>query len=210
MHALRPVSWFFFKVCAIYAFFVVVDCGGFYAAAFRAVGNGAFATMGDGGRIHLAPAPPEMPDFDTQVTLINTRIAKARGTFEIATRKTGYLPMAFTIALVLATPIPLKRRAVALVIALALIGFFGGFQFYLRFVNELSQPNPLNVYHLTTFMKGAVGILIKTLLLTPVTSYIVPVVIWAVVIFRRDQLAGLTALCRGERPSGEAPPAAKK
>ena len=210
MRALRPVSWFFFKVCAIYALFLVVDCGGLYAAAFRAVGNGAFANMGDGGRVRLSPAPREIPDFDTQVTLINTNVRNARGTFELATRKQGYLPMAFTIALIVATPIPLKRRALALVMALAAIGLIGGFQFYLRFVNELSQPGPLNVYHLTPFIKGAVRILIKTLSLTPVTSYIVPVVIWAAVIFRRSQFPVIAAVCRGERPRGATAPAVKE
>jgi hypothetical protein len=198
MPAFKHVSWFFFKICVIYGFFIVVDCGGVYATVFRAFGNGAYANMGDRGRVRLIKAPPEFPDYDTQVKLINGKIRGARGTMEIATRKTAYLPTAFTIALVLATPIPIKRRAIGLIIALAMIGGFVLFQYYLQFVEVLSRQGPLDVYGLSSFVRGAVVILIKILSLTPVTAYIIPVIIWAIVIFRRDQLAQLTALCRGE------------
>ncbi len=199
MPAIKHVTWFFLKICAIYAFFFLVNCEGIYSAAFRACGNAAYENMGNGGRIRLVKAPPEIKDFDIQVKLMNTKIAGARGTMEIATRKTGYLPAALTIALILATPIPFKRRLIALAIALAIMECFVLFQFYLRFVEILSQPGPLQVYNLSSFMMGVVTILVKSLSLTPVTSYIIPVVIWAMVILRKDQVAQLTALCRGEK-----------
>jgi len=204
MPALKPVVWFFLKVLLLYVFFLVVHGEAVYAAVFRACGNGVYATMGDGGRVRLAKTSGAAGEHDTQVTLTNMKVRGARGRMEITTRTMGYLPTAFAVALVLATPLPLKRLIPALGLALLLISCFVGFQFYLRLVDVLSQPDPLNVYHLGAFMKAAVRILIKTLSLTPVTGYIAPVFCWIIVVFRGDQLSMLASLCRGEPAVGSA------
>lgn len=202
MPALKPIAWFFFKVCALYVLFVAIHGEGIYAAAFRVCGNGVYATMGNGGRVRLVKAPPEMSKYDTQARFSIAKMGGRGGEMEFTTREAGYLPTAFTIALILATPIPMKRRALALVAAVALISCFVVFQYYLRFVDVLSQPNPMNVYHLAPFTKGTVRILIKILSLTPVTGYMAPVFIWSIVIFRRGQLSMLASLARGESATG--------
>lgn len=195
----KPVAAFFFKVILLYALLMIpwpgVSAG--YGYLFRACGTAVFHTFGSAGRVEFRPAEPnpgEKDPLDFEIRLRNLR-TQAGGTFTLErnTRKMGYLPTAFTVALILATPVPWPRRGWALLWGLVLISAFVGFQLTLHLVNAFSDPNVLNQFDLAPSMKRLLGIALKVFVLSPVTAYIVPIFVWILVAFRRGDWAKLLA-----------------
>ena len=199
MSPLKPVAAFFLKVILFYALLMIpwpgVQQG--YASLFCDAGNLAFRSFGSVGRtrfrvVDQPPANKNAVDFEIKLENLRTR---AGGTFEPDrnTRKMGYLPAAFTVSLVLATPIPWRRRLTAIVWAMALITAFVGLQLTIRLVDAFSDPNVLNQFELGLWTKRLLGILLKVVVTSPVTAYIAPIFVWILVTFRRGDWAKLLA-----------------
>ena len=177
MSPLKHVAAFFLKVVVIYALLMVpwpgVQRG--YAGLFCYAGNLAFHVFGSAGRTRfrlLDPPPANKNAVDFEIKLENIR-THAGGTFEPDrnTRKMGYLPAAFTVSLVLATPIPWRRRLTAIIWAMALIAAFVGLQLTIRLVDAFSDPNVLNQFELGLWTKRLLGILLKVVVTSPVTAW---------------------------------------
>jgi len=193
----RRIAAFFLKVILFYALLMVpwpgVQQG--YARLFCYTGNLAFYVFGNAGRTHfrvLDPPPVNKNAVDYEIKLKNIRTG-AGGTFEQdrSTRKMGYLPAAFTVSLVLATPIPWRRRFAAMVWALTLITAFVGLQLTLRLVDAFSNPDVLNQFELGLWTKRLLGILLKVVVMSPVSAFIAPIFVWILVTFRRGDWAKL-------------------
>ena len=190
MFPLKPVAAFFLKVIIFYALLMIPWPGvmGAYGYVFRACGNTVFRTFGSTGRVHFAPitpVPAGKDAKDTTVTLENIKTRGARGTMEMNSRLMGYLPAAFAVALILATPVPWSRRGWSLLWGLLLMGVFTGLELTLRLVDAFSDKNVLAVFSLGPVAKATVIILLKVIALSPVTAYIAPVFVWILVTFRR-------------------------
>ncbi len=92
-----------------------------YSRFFQSLGRMAFNLRGETPRkVMFQPASGEYPSLDTRIILENTELADrgekkncVRAT-EIDSRSIGWVPTALTAALVLATPIPWRRRLTAL------------------------------------------------------------------------------------------------
>ena len=195
MPSLRPVYFFVLKLAIVYGLFLIPWPGALtaYRAAFCFGGNIFFRTLGGTGRVYLSPKEqPVTSDKDVSARLENIK-TRAAGIMELNSRLMGYLPTGFTIALIAAAPVPRKRRAFALLWGTALIGVFVGALLWLRLVNVLSNSDDMAVYAFGPFWKGMVVVLLKVLALSPVTAYIAPVVIWALVCFRREDLVRIAA-----------------
>jgi len=199
MAPINPVAAFFFKVILFYALLMIpwpgVQQG--YASLFCDAGNLAFRSFGSIGRTRFRvvdPPPANKNAVDFEIKLENIR-THAGGTFEPDrnTRKMGYLPAAFTVSLVLATPISWRRRLTAIVWAMALITAFVGLQLTIRLVEAFSDPNVLNQFELGLWTKRLLGILLKVVVTSPVTAYIAPIFVWILVTFRRGDWAKLLA-----------------
>ena len=203
MQAIRPIVAFFLKVAFWYALVLLPWFGGArgYAAAFRTGGNVLFRTFGSGGRVYFNPLPPGK-ERDTEIVLENITRRGARGTMDANSRRMGFMATAFLTALVLATPIPWRRRLIALTVGLAAISGFVAFKMYLQLVNAFDQ---LALYSLSDFTKTMIQVLIKIFSMSPVTAYIAPVLIWILVAFRRGDLTGLAIF----RRSSELPASSK-
>jgi hypothetical protein len=197
MSPLKPVAAFFFKIMLFYALLMIpwpgVQQG--YASLFCDAGNLAFRSFGSVGRTRfrvLDPPPANKNAVDFEIKLENIR-TRAGGTFEQdrSTRKMGYLPAAFTASLVLATPIPWRRRLAAIAWAMALMIAFVGLQLTLRLVDAFSDPGVLNQFELALWTKQLLGVLLKVVVMSPVSAYIAPIFVWILVTFRRGDWAKL-------------------
>ena len=105
----------------------------------------------------------------------------------------SYLPAAFAASLVLATPIPWRRRLAAIVWAMALMITFVGFQLTLELVDAFSNPGVLNQFELGLWTKRLLGVFLKVVVKSPVSAYIAPIFVWILVTFRRGDWAKLLA-----------------
>jgi hypothetical protein len=195
MSPFKPVAAFFVKVVVIYALLMVpwpgVQQG--FASLFCYAGNSAFCIFGSAGRTRfrvLDPPPANKNAVDWEIKLENLR-TRAGGTFDQdrSTRKMGYLPAAFAASLVLATPIPWRRRLAAIVWAMALMIAFVGLQLTLSLVDAFSKPDVFNQFELGLWAKRLLGVLLLVVVKSPVTAYIAPVFVWILVTFRRTDWA---------------------
>lgn len=193
----KSVAFFFAKVIVIYALLIAPLPGvrEGYAHAFCAAGNLAFRFFGKEGRarFQLKDPPPINPDaVDWEIKLENIRTHQT-GTFEPDrnTRKFGYLQTAFVVALVLATPIPWKRRGWAVLWGVILISAFTGLQVAIHLLNSFSNADALNQFQLGRTSKTLLLVLLKVVVTSPVTAYIAPTLLWIAVTFRREDWATL-------------------
>jgi hypothetical protein len=165
---------------------------GAYADYFRAFGSAVFS-VGDGNRVVVfAPSSGAAPGLDTQVTLGNRALLDEHGRgllkrTEIDSRSIGWVPTALTIALVAATPIPWRRRLLALAGGLVLIHAF----IFFSLLSWIWDNSPdLSLLTLSDFWRSCASQLDYALVAQLGASFSVPVIIWIVVTFRRhDRLA---------------------
>lgn len=197
MSPLRPIAAFFLKVILFYALLMIPWPGvqQAYAHLFCEAGNLAFCVFGSAGRTRFRvfdPPPANKNAVDYEIKLENIR-TRSGGTFDRdrSTRQVGYLPAAFTASLVLAAPIPWRRRLTALAWAMALISAFVGLQLALDLVDAFSDPGPLNQFALAPWTKWLLENLLKVVVKSPVTAYIASVFVWILVTFRRGDWAKL-------------------
>jgi hypothetical protein len=167
-----------------------------YSQYFQSLGQLVFNPTGETKRmVVFSPASGQIPGMDTRLTLENAELADASGrglvkSTEIDARSIGWVPTALTIALILATPIPWTRRLVALAGGIFLIHLFIFFSLQAWIWNN--SPD-LSLLTLSKFEQRVVGELNYALMNQLGISFTVPVVIWTLVTFRRqDQDALVT------------------
>jgi hypothetical protein len=98
-------------------------------------------------------------------------------------RGIGWVPTALTLALIVATPIPWKRRAVAVIWGILLIHLFIGFSVAVHIWDE--SPN-VSLGNLSPFWQKISDGLDYTLIVQYGASFYVPVLIWIIVVFRLE------------------------
>ncbi len=199
------------KLAVVYALLLVPQFrgAGIYSAAYRAAAGAVFARMGNGAVVQFRKAPPEFRDRDVQITMTHSRTG-ARGTMELTTRTLDYLPAAFTLALIVATPVPWGRKVWSLLFGTALIGAFAMFRLYVQLVLDLSEPGPLSA-----FSPGPVLLeTLRTIKLlfgrSVVTVFTIPAFVWALTTIRLSDLAGLLPAAPGSAKPPRLSPAVRK
>jgi len=207
---LKPISFFLLKAALIYAVLMIPWPGvrEGYRAGFRAVGNVMFSSLKGGmASVRFEPYGEPDPHKDTELVL---RKPPRSGRTEIGVDYLSYRPTAFLVALVLATPVPWRRRSLALLVGLVFINLFIAFRVWLRVFDALSDGNVLSVYALSEFWKNVVRMGVTVLVRAPVPTYIVPAFVWLLVSFRRGDLqalAGARVMDRAADHSGTLAPA---
>ncbi len=201
MFPLRRISGFFIRCLLIYALLLLVPwqwpgvLDG-YRAIFAAGGNTLFHWFGPSGSVSFEPMSSPDHAKDMSIRLTKLRPRRISGTMEIKSVYAGYRPTAFLISLVLATPIPWKRRWQALVWGLVLVNAFVAFRLGLKLSDVFShRGHPLAIFSLGRYAKTGLHMLVLLFYHAPEMHYIVPAFIWLLVTFRRDDLRGL--LSRG-------------
>lgn len=209
---LKRVSGFFFLCLILYGILMAPWLGlsKRYATIFCHGGNLLFArySFGGGGSVFFEPMPTPDGDRDVYLRMVKRHGRRVRGTLDINSGLVGYRPLAFLVALVLATPITLKRRAWALLGGLILVNLFVALRMWLKLYAGFSSPGPLNVITLGEFSKTALQWAALMLYRAPEMNYIVPAFIWLLVSFRRGDLRGVLAPPASHDPPK--PPGAKQ
>ncbi len=135
---------------------------------------------------------PGASNLDTRMTMGNRDLLDAGGKgllkrTELDTRSIGWVPTALTMALIVATPIPWRRRGLALLGGLILIHGFILFSLQTWIWNNSPDPSLMT---LSTFWKGVADELNYTFMTQLGASFSVPVIIWILVTFRRQDALG--------------------
>lgn len=165
-----------------------------YRAVFRVCANSVFSSFGSSGRVFFEPLTPPTASKDTEIVLANKAKPGPRGRLSISARLIGYVPLAFLYGLILATPIAWSRRLWALVWGAVLAGGFVAFKLTLELLNAFSDGNVIAIFSFSTFWKTALIIVRKVMIMSPVTAYIVPIFIWMLVCFRKNDFAKFLGL----------------
>ncbi len=125
-------------------------------------------------------------ELDIQIRLTSPKRPGSQGVMRNDSRYVGYLPTISLIALILATPIPWKRRRKALLAGLLLVSVFVSLRMALPVVREFSKESALQIYELGGFGTWVLGVAQRSLLRAPASWFVVPILIWIVVAFRRQ------------------------
>ena len=164
-----------------------------YAGAFRAVGNAIFGCDQPDKQLHFE-AHVQTKGFsalDSRIVLVNRAITRDGShnpavMLGLDTRSIGWVPTALTIALILGTPLPFRRLVLPLVCGLVLIHLFIIFSIAIYIWNESTT---VSLVSLSPFVKEIASDLEYTLITQLGISFTIPVLIWIVTVFRREDLA---------------------
>jgi hypothetical protein len=204
-----PFMGFMFRLMCIFGILIVPWPGWnqYYGQYFRQVSQWTLNLEQEKRIVLLSPNPAQAahPNVDTRMTLANRDLLDASGKgllkrTGLDTRSIGWLPTALTMALILATPVPWRRRLLSLMGGLLLVQAF----IVLTLLTWIwSHSSELSLMTLSPFWQKAADELCYALLDQLGASFSVPVIIWIVVIFRRQDLEALNNLKPRQRQFGE-------
>lgn len=195
----KALILFFVLVAVVYGVLLIPWPGVLsgYRAAVAGTCNIFFRRIGD-GRITFETMVAPTLDKDTEVVLKNA--AGSTGKMNINARRM-YLPTAFTVALIVAAPIPWRRKLAALGLGFILISAFLGFGVWLKLLYGLSEPRGLAAVSLGPSIRRFIMVLIKIMTMSPVTPYIAALLVFVLVTVRREDVVRLgSATAKTQRP----------
>jgi hypothetical protein len=191
---LRSKTLLLFLVKALIIYGVLAAPFDFYDKAYgdfyRKIADKTFGKFRETGFVRFSPT--EKPAM-THTNIGNVTLALPDGSFDtvayqINTRILGYLPTILLIALVLASPVPWKRKGIALLIGLPLVMGLILFKHWISLLYQCDQ-NPW--VKLTDFSGTGKTIFDFTNTFISTSSFTVPyfvVGIWLMVTFRLEDL----------------------
>ena len=190
----KGILGFIFLLLVIYGLLAAPWPGvqGAYSRFYMGAGNWAFGSFGSKGEVHFLPLakPTGLSDIEV-VTKI--RGARVEGWSPHSSRMMGYLPTVEVVALVLATPIPWRRRWKALLCGLIICQAFIALRILICLVHWFSADRPWQLFYPGRFWGDVLTGTQEIVNVSPTLSFVAPVFIWIVVTFRRaDWEAALT------------------
>lgn len=196
----------FYFVGFIFLFSLIGGRNGF-GNFYSKIGSFLFSSMGDDGVVvyEKIKGKKKFNDDDYQLFLVNKAYVRQireeaikRGEnikqkipgykVGINTWQFAYLPLAFLLALVFATPIHWKRKIWGFVLAFVLMNVFLFFKLWLNILNQFQQQEWLAIGNLSVFQKELLATFAEKLFYFG-TSFILAVFIWIVVCFRIEDLS---------------------
>lgn len=190
----RPFAGFVIRLLLIYGMFCIpwpgVRQG--YAAFYRSAANGLFGSFGAEGVVRFRPAQSEQGRFDSEIQVSKPGCPNL-GVLQHDSILTGYLPMAETIALVLATPILWRRRWKALLYGVLLVNGFVALSVCITLLHLFSIEQPWALFKPGEFWSKVLARVSECVTVAPTCTFLVPVLIWILVTFRREDFSRLAA-----------------
>ncbi len=181
----RRIGGFFGRLLLIYGVLAApwpgINAG--YATLFSAGGNLMFRSFMLGDSVRFRPVSHPTASDDTHIHGPNSRTGVGRRTTPFS-RRWGYLPTAFLVSLVLATPLPWRRRLGALLVALILLHACIVGELLVVVVHKLSGPE-LALFHVRPPWDNLLDAANAVVEAGMVMFFMVPVLIWGLVCFRR-------------------------
>ena len=189
----RPIVAFLCGFVLVYGL-LIVAWPGFneaYAAYLRELGRLAFVRNDSQRILRFDPAKqPARKNLTTRIIIGNRQQIDGEGNFpatvlQVDTRLIGSMPTALVVALITATPIAWKRRAWALLWGVLCIHAYILFCLGIWIWNQSTNASLVT---LTPFWKAVAEGLEYTLIVQQGASFAVPVLIWLLVTFRREDI----------------------
>jgi hypothetical protein len=205
MFPLRRISGFFVFCLILYALLMtpqlkLMDA---YRGVFSSGGNLLFRNLfGSNSAVTFTQISNVDHMKDTTIRMEKLRPPPLRPhsmEVDIKCVYAGYRPTAFAVALILATPVPWRRRVWALLWGLLLINIFVAFRVGLWPLLFFSHPS-IAVVTLGPSTRTVLEKLFLVFYRAPEMHYIVPAFVWLLVTFRRDDLQRM--LTRGGWKAG--------
>ncbi len=174
-----------------------------YASALRGSANLFLSWLGPVGRCRFVPHPGSTGAMDTNIELTNLRTRETSiRPRTIGSRHMGYIPTAFVAALMIATPVSLRRKTWALLWGLLAAHVFVMLRLAITVLRDFTLPGDMALFSPGPLTDTLIQIGFVVFAGTQIGGFIVPILIWAVVSFRRSDWENLM---RGGR-SAVAPP----
>ncbi len=188
----KLVFLFLVQCVVLYALFVspIPGVANAYRSGFRAVGNALFYRPGAAGLVQFEKLDRGAEGKDTRVMLENRR-DRQKGALEIRSLYYGYRPMVFLVALVLATPATWSRRGRALAWGLFWINAFVALRVWLRVMDAFCDPRMIGLYDISNFWRSLLHGVMLVISRAPEAAYFVPLTVWGLVTFRRDDWSAI-------------------
>ncbi len=183
----RPklIGGFFGRFLAVFVLLMIPwpGVGEAYGAFFRAGGNLLFSSFGTGGLVRFLPLEESDGVHDHVVHAENLQTGMAVGV-RGRSRITGYQPTAYVIALIVATPLPWSRRLKALAWGLLLVNAYVAVRMLLLLLVTFSS-DALGLFSPGAVMRTVLGFSEWVVVRSFGGSFVVPLGIWALAMFRR-------------------------
>jgi hypothetical protein len=174
-----------------------------YLGATHAVGARMFGSFGPGGAVSFQRHPTK--PWTSVQALYRPRTTASLAVGRDYDCRQDYLATALVTALILATPIPARRKVAALALGLLLINAFVLWRIWIGLVDVFSDKQ-LDVIQLSPFWKEAVRLAVQIFVGSIEATFIVPIFVWIVVSLRRSDLEMLLNKKSGGAPRDAAGP----
>ncbi len=194
----KRVASFFGRVLLVYALLVLVPWPGLhegYAAVVRTACS--LLNAGSGSSHDVTILRPTDTDRRHVKFRLENRVTRKSVPVTAKLRETGFLPTALLVALVLNTPIPWPRRWKALLWAMLVAVVFTALRLEFFIYSTFATAQALGSGPISPFWERVLFHGNVLLVKSPVVSFTVPFVIWALVCFRRDDWRWLQASFKG-------------
>lgn len=177
----KGITGFAFRVILVYGLFTLPwhGLGTLYGSAFRAVANVLFGQFGSDGAARFEPLPDATTKRDTQLVLRH-RWTGREITTQYGSRYTGYLPTAVFVALMVATPLPRRRRLAALGVGLMLISAFVALRVALSLLQGFRF---VGLFDYASSGNYAIDLACEVISKSTITSFFMPIFVWLLVSF---------------------------
>lgn len=151
-----------------------------FSAIYQGSANLLIAALGLGDYLNLHPSPNHHPRGDIEFTTTNPQTGKLLR-IEYGSRDWGYLPLAAGLALLLAVPPPWPGRVRSGIVLIGLIILFLLARIAVAGVYGLGSVGVI-AFDVRTL--EALGNLMLAFSATPVLTYVVPVLLWLLTLYR--------------------------
>ena len=194
---------FLLKFAMVYAILLLPPFRSMYADAFNATGNKWFKYVGEKGvAIFRANETGIDPVIVSEIRLFNKqRVAEANSKGikifndygRVRCNWYGYLLIAYLLALIAATPISWKRKLISSFVGLLITYFYFLLMLWVLLVYKFSQNTQLDVIQLKGFDKKTIDVLYPVVVGNPGTTVFVALIIYGLVVFRKQDIEKLKA-----------------
>lgn len=197
MDARRLVAGFCIRLVVLYALFAAPWPGlaNRYATAFASCfdyitydSKSSYGIFGSDAMARVYPIPGQDLPHDIQLVIGNRSSRALNDRPRTSARHLGFVPSIVLVSLVLATPVPWRRRASALMWGELWIHLFVVVRFGLVLTYAFQGTQPYSAFRLGSLGARALSVVYDVVAVEPVTSYVVPVFIWVVTVFRGSDL----------------------
>lgn len=179
-----------------------------YAPWFRAGANSMFRSVPTDLTAKLTPLNDRDGLTDTRLN-VGRRSSRLGGGINLDSKREGYLPAALVACLILATPVPWRRRWKALLAGLLAIHAFVALRLCVTAASGFTavSVDGQRLLPLSPFWTEVLALMDALLSADLHITYVAPVLIWLVVTVRPGDLAAFRAIGGGSAPRTAQQPA---